>query len=78
MQFTCLHFSCWVQIFAFCVLIYTDLSVSTVLIAAPEHLQALMEREEFSGAQAFPAQEALRALEIITRCLLYTSDAADE
>jgi hypothetical protein len=41
--------------------------VSTVLIAAPEHLQALMEREEFSGAQAFPAQEALRALEVITR-----------
>ena len=41
--------------------------MSTVLIAAPEHLQALMEREEFSGAQAFPAQEALRALEVITR-----------
>lgn len=41
--------------------------MSTVLIAAPEHLQALMEREEFGGAQAFPAQEALRALEIITR-----------
>jgi PilZ domain len=41
--------------------------VSTVLIAAPEHLQALMEREEFSGAQAFQAQEALRALEVITR-----------
>jgi len=67
MQFTCLHFSCCVQNFPFCVLIYTDLSVSTVLIAAPEHLQALMEREEFSGAQAFPAQEALRALEVITR-----------
>jgi hypothetical protein len=41
--------------------------VSTVLIAAPEHLQALMEREDFSGAQAFPAQDALRALEVITR-----------
>ena len=41
--------------------------MSTVLIAAPEHLQALMEREEFSGAQAFQAQEALRALEVITR-----------
>jgi hypothetical protein len=41
--------------------------VSTVLIAAPEHLQALMEREEFSGAQAFQAQDALRALEVITR-----------
>jgi hypothetical protein len=26
-----------------------------------------MEREDFSGAQAFPAQEALRALEVITR-----------
>ena len=26
-----------------------------------------MEHEEFSGAQAFPAQEALRALEVITR-----------
>jgi hypothetical protein len=62
-----LHFSCCVQNFAFCVLIYTDLSVSTVLIAAAEHLEALMEREEFSGSQAFPAQEALRALEVITR-----------
>jgi hypothetical protein len=41
--------------------------VSTVLIAPSEHLQALMEREDFSGAQAFPAQEALRALEVITR-----------
>jgi hypothetical protein len=41
--------------------------VFTVLIAAPEHLQALMEREDFSGAQAFSAQEALRALEVITR-----------
>jgi hypothetical protein len=67
MQFTCLHFSWRVQNLAFCVLIYTDPSVSTILIAAPEHLQALMEREEFSGAQAFRAQEALRALEVITR-----------
>jgi PilZ domain len=41
--------------------------VSTVLIAPSEHLQALMEREEFSGAQTFSAQEALRALEVITR-----------
>jgi PilZ domain len=41
--------------------------VSTVLIAPSEHLQALMEREDFSGAQAFSAQEALRALEVITR-----------
>ena len=41
--------------------------MSTVLIAPSEHLQALMEREDFSGAQGFPAQEALRALEVITR-----------
>ena len=41
--------------------------MSTVLIAPAEHLPALMEREDFSGAQAFPAQEALRALEVITR-----------
>jgi PilZ domain len=41
--------------------------VSTVLIAAPEHLQALKEREDFSGAQAFSDKEALRALEVITR-----------
>ena len=41
--------------------------MSTVLIAPSEHLQPLMEREEFSGAQAFSAQEALRALEVITR-----------
>jgi hypothetical protein len=41
--------------------------VSTVLIAPSEQLQALMEREDFSDAQGFPAQEALRALEVITR-----------
>jgi hypothetical protein len=41
--------------------------VSTVLIAPPEHLQALTEREDFSGAQTFSDQEALRALEVITR-----------
>jgi hypothetical protein len=41
--------------------------VVTVLIAAPEHLQALMDREEFSGAHGFSDQEALRALEVITR-----------
>jgi len=41
--------------------------VSTVLIAPSEHLQALMEREDLSGAQAFSAQDALRALEVITR-----------
>ena len=39
----------------------------TVLIAPSEHLQALMEREDFSEAQGFTAQEALRALEVITR-----------
>ena len=53
--------------FAFCILNYTDLPVSTVLIAAPEHLQALKEREDFAGAQTFSDAEALRALEVITR-----------
>ena len=52
---------------AFCILNYTDLPVSTVLIAAPEHLQTLKEREDFSGAQTFSDAEALRALEVITR-----------
>ena len=41
--------------------------MSTVLIAAPEHLQALKEREDFSGAQTFSDAETLRALELITR-----------
>jgi hypothetical protein len=41
--------------------------VSTVLIAAPEHLQALKERPDFSDAQTFSDAEALRALETITR-----------
>ena len=41
--------------------------MSTILIAAPEHLQALKEREEFSDAQTFSDSEALRALEVITR-----------
>src|SRR5204863_7945548 len=49
------------------ILHYTDRPVSTVLIAAPEHLQALKEREDFSGAQTFSDAEALRALEVITR-----------
>ena len=49
------------------VLNYTDPPVSTVLIAAPEHLQALKEREDFAGAQTFSDAEALRALEVITR-----------
>ena len=41
--------------------------MSTVLIAAPEHLQALKERDEFIDAQVFSDAEALRALEVITR-----------
>lgn len=41
--------------------------MSIVLIAPSEHLQALLEREEFKGAHGFSAQEALRALEVITR-----------
>ncbi|PYR81356.1 MAG: hypothetical protein DMF87_05575 [Acidobacteria bacterium] len=41
--------------------------MSTVLIAAPEHLQALKERPDFSDAQTFSDAEALRALEVITR-----------
>jgi len=34
---------------------------------APEYLQALLERADFSGAEGFSDQEALRALEVITR-----------
>lgn len=41
--------------------------MSTVLIAAPEHLQALKERDDFTDAQVFSDGEALRALEVITR-----------
>ena len=41
--------------------------MSTILIAAPEHLQELKEREEFTDAQTFSDSEALRALEVITR-----------
>ena len=41
--------------------------MATILIAAPEHLQVLKEREEFSDAQTFSDGEALRALEVITR-----------
>ena len=40
---------------------------STVLIAAPEHLQILKAREDLANAQAFPDAEALRALDVITR-----------
>ena len=39
----------------------------TVLIASPEHLQALKAREELASAQTFSDTEALRALEAITR-----------
>jgi hypothetical protein len=39
----------------------------TVLIASPEHLPALKEREDLSGAQAFSDADALRALDVITR-----------
>ena len=41
--------------------------MSTILIAAPEHLQALKEREDLNDAQTFSDSEALRALEVITR-----------
>ena len=41
--------------------------MSTILIAAPEHLQVLKERDDFSDAQTFSDTEALRALEVITR-----------
>ena len=40
---------------------------STVLIASPEHLQILKEREDLANAQAFSDAEALRALDVITR-----------
>ena len=40
---------------------------STVLIAAPEHLQILKARADLAAAQAFPDAEALRALDVITR-----------
>lgn len=46
---------------------YTDLSVAqTVLIAAPEHLQALKDHG-FADALAFSDADALKALEAITR-----------
>ena len=40
---------------------------ATVLIASPEHLSPLKEREDLSGAEAFSDADALRALEVITR-----------
>src|SRR3977135_3791784 len=41
--------------------------MSTILIAASEHLQVLKDREDFSDAQSFSDSDALRALEVITR-----------
>jgi hypothetical protein len=41
--------------------------VSTVLIAAAEHLTPLKDRGGFADAQCFSDTEALRALEVITR-----------
>lgn len=40
---------------------------ATVLIASPEHLPALKEREDLAGTLAFSDAEALRALDVITR-----------
>ena len=40
---------------------------ATVLIASPEHLPALQEREDLDGAQVFSDVDALRALDVITR-----------
>lgn len=39
----------------------------TVLIASPEHLNALKDRDDLGEVQAFADTEALRALEVITR-----------
>ncbi len=41
--------------------------MSTVLIASPEHLNALKDRADLAEAQAFSDAEALRALDVITR-----------
>jgi hypothetical protein len=40
---------------------------STVLIASPEHLAALKERDDMGSATTFSDTEALRALDVITR-----------
>jgi hypothetical protein len=40
---------------------------ATVLIASPDHLSALKEREDLGGAEAFSDADALRALDLITR-----------
>ena len=40
---------------------------ATVLIASPEYLPALKERDDLGGAQVFSDVDALRALDVITR-----------
>ena len=40
---------------------------ATVLIASPEHLSVLKERNDLEGAVAFSDADALRALDLITR-----------
>ena len=40
---------------------------ATVLIASPEHLKVLKERNDLEGAVAFSDADALRALDVITR-----------
>jgi len=40
---------------------------STVLIASPEHLAVLKERDDMTGALAFADTDALQALDVITR-----------
>ena len=40
---------------------------ATVLIASPEHLPILKERDDLEGAVAFADTDALRALDVITR-----------
>ena len=40
---------------------------ATVLIASPEHLSVLKERDDMTGALAFADTDALKALEAITR-----------
>ena len=41
--------------------------MSVVLIASPEHLPVLKEREDLGGAQIFSDADALKALDVITR-----------
>jgi hypothetical protein len=39
----------------------------TILIASPDHLEALTQRDELAGAVAFSDADALKALDVITR-----------